>query len=162
MCLLNWNCLSQALIKWLTIEMYCYLGWYSSTKIDAAITLFIIPSREQERGRDMHFQFDYPSKTILVTAIDLTLLVILRRKEEWDSESSGIVICISRYRSFKCVILPKPPRPTKVLYMYSIGSYFASSNGSSRISYGFLLVYHWLIIIGFLIPGCNYIFINEF
>ena len=34
----------------------------------------------------MHFQFDYPSKTIPVTATDLTLLIILSREQEWGSE----------------------------------------------------------------------------
>ena len=72
--------------------MYCYLGLSSATKIDAAITLLIIPSREQERGRDMHFQFDYPSKTIPVTATYLALLIILSREQEWYSERNGIVI----------------------------------------------------------------------
>ena len=43
----------------------------------------------------MHFQFDYPSKTIPVTATDLTLLMILTTKEqEWGSERSEIVISI--------------------------------------------------------------------
>ena len=34
----------------------------------------------------MHFQFDYPSKTIPVTATDLTLLIILSREQERGSD----------------------------------------------------------------------------